>query len=229
MRVRRKRFVISTLNLLVDQIHMIWDCKIKYIAFMLSLNIIKAFNQVLHIRLLHILKMKRTSNYIIKWACSFLENWETSLRFNKQTSDMHKINADILQKFLILLILFLFFNASLIKKCKTLKIKIEVLDFINDINILTYDKFIEEICRTLSKVHNIYAKWACTHDATFTSEKYEFIHFIRKSKRFDMMISIQIESSVIKLKSDMQVLKIQLNIKLQWDLHLHQIEANHII
>ncbi len=229
MRVRRKRFVISTLNLLVDQIHMIWDCKIKYIAFMLSLNIIKAFNQVLHIRLLHILKMKRTSNYIIKWACSFLENWETSLRFNEQTSDMHKINADILQKFLILLILFLFFNASLIKKCKTLKIKIEVLDFINDINILTYDKFIEEICRTLSKVHNIYAKWACTHDATFTSEKYEFIHFIRKSKRFDMMISIQIESSVIKLKSDMQVLKIQLNIKLQWDVHLHQIEANHII
>ena len=181
MRVRRKRFVISTLNLLVDQIHMIWDCKIKYIAFMLSLNIIKAFNQVLHIRLLHILKMKRTLNYIIKWACSFLENWETSLRFNEQTSDMHKINADILQKFLISLILFLFFNASLIKKCKTLKIKIEVLDFINDINILTYDKFIEEICRTLSKVHNIYAKWACTHDATFTSEKYEFIHFIRKS------------------------------------------------
>ncbi len=229
MRVRRKRFVISTLNLLVDQIHMIWDCKIKYIAFMLSLNIIKAFNQVLHIRLLHILKMKRTLNYIIKWACSFLENWETSLRFNEQTSDMHKINADILQKFLISLILFLFFNASLIKKCKTLKIKIEVLDFINDINILTYDKFIEEICRTLSKVHNIYAKWACTHDATFTSEKYEFIHFIRKSKRFDMMISIQIESSVIKLKSDMQVLKIQLNIKLQWDVHLHQIEANHII
>ncbi len=229
MRVRRKRFVISTLNLLVDQIHMIWDCKIKYIAFMLSLNIIKAFNQVLHIRLLHILKMKRTSNYIIKWAYSFLENWETSLRFNEQTSDMHKINADILQKFLISLILFLFFNASLIKKCKTLKIKIEVLDFINDINILTYDKFIEEICKTLSKVHNIYAKWACTHDATFTSEKYEFIHFIRKSKRFDMMISIQIESSVIKLKSDMQVLKIQLNIKLQWDVHLHQIEANHII
>ncbi len=83
MRARRKWFVISTLNLLVDQIHMIWNCKIKYIAFMLSLDIIKAFNQVLHVRLLHTLKMKRTSDYIVKWARSFLENQETSLRFNE--------------------------------------------------------------------------------------------------------------------------------------------------
>ncbi len=83
MKVRCKWFMILTLNLLVDQIYMIWGCKIKYVAFMLSLNIIKAFNQVLHIRLLHTLKMKRISDYIVKWACSFLENWETLLRFNE--------------------------------------------------------------------------------------------------------------------------------------------------
>ena len=83
MRARHKWFMILTLNLLVDQIHMIWDCKIKYVAFMLSLNIIKAFNQVLHVRLLHTLKMKRTSDYIVKWACSFLKNQETLLRFDE--------------------------------------------------------------------------------------------------------------------------------------------------
>jgi len=33
---------------------------------MLNLNIIEAFNQVLHVRLLHTLKMKRTSDYIVK-------------------------------------------------------------------------------------------------------------------------------------------------------------------
>ncbi len=59
MRVRCKWFMISTLDLLVDQIHTIWDCKIKYIAFMLSLNVIEAFNQVSHVRLLHTLKMKK--------------------------------------------------------------------------------------------------------------------------------------------------------------------------
>jgi len=73
-------------------------------------------------------------------------------------SDMRKINADISQRFLISLILFLFFNVSLIKKCKALKIKIKVLNFINDINILVYDRFTEEICRTLSKAHDICAK-----------------------------------------------------------------------
>ena len=71
---------------------------------------------------------------------------------------MHKINANISQRFLILSILFLFFNTSLIEKCKALRIKIEVLDFINDINILAYNKFIEEICRTLSKAHDVCAK-----------------------------------------------------------------------
>ncbi len=228
MRVRRKQFMISTLNLLVDQIHMIWDCKIKYVAFMLSLNVIKAFNQVLHIRLLHTLKMKRTSDYIVEWACSFLKNWETLLRFNEQTSDMCKINANISQRSFILLILFLFFNASLIEKCKALRIKIKVLNFVNDINILTYNRFIKEICKTLSRMHNVCMKWACTHDTTFTSEKYELMHFIRKSKRFNMMTSIQIESSVIKLKSDVQILKVQLNMKLQWDMHLHQIKVNHV-
>ncbi len=71
---------------------------------------------------------------------------------------MCKINADIFQEFLISLILFLFFNISLIEKCKALKIKIEVLNFVNDINILIYDSFIEEICKTLSKIHDICAK-----------------------------------------------------------------------
>jgi len=73
-------------------------------------------------------------------------------------SDMREINADILQIFFISSILFLFFNVSLIEKCKALRIKIEVLDFIKNINILVYDRFIEEICRTLSKTHDVCAK-----------------------------------------------------------------------
>ncbi len=228
IRVRCKQFMILTLNLLVDQVHIIWDCKIKYVIFMLSLDIIKAFDRVLHIRLLHTLKMRRMSSYIVKWACSFLKNRETLLMFDKQMSTMHKINADISQESLISSILFLFFNASLIEKCKALRIKIEVLNFINDINILVYDRFIEEICKTLSKTHDVCVKWAWTHDATFASEKYELTHFTRKSRKFNMTTSIQIKSSVIKSKSDVRVLKMQLNMKLQWDAHLWQIEVSHV-
>ncbi len=228
IKARRKRFVLLTLNLLVDQVHTVWDCEIKYVIFMLNLDVVKAFNRVSHVRLLHTLKMKRTSSYIIEWTRSFLKNRETLLIFNEQTSDMRKINADISQRFLISSILFLFFNASLIEKCEALRIKIEVLDFINDINILVYDRFTEEICRTLSKAHDVCTKWARTHDATFASEKYKLTYFTRKSKRFDMTISIQIESSVIKSKSNVRVLEMQLNTKLRWDAHLRQIETNHV-
>jgi len=44
IRTRCKWFMILTLNLLINQVHTVWSCKIKYIAFMLSLNIVKAFN-----------------------------------------------------------------------------------------------------------------------------------------------------------------------------------------
>ena len=66
MKARRKWFVILTLNLLVDQVHTVWDCEIKYVIFMLSLDIVEAFNWVSHVRLLHTLKMKRTLSYIIE-------------------------------------------------------------------------------------------------------------------------------------------------------------------
>ena len=160
MKTRCKWFMISALNLLVDQVHAVWDCKIKYVIFMLSLDVAEAFNHVLHIRLLHTLRMRKTLNYIVEWTCSFLKNRESSLMFNEQTSAMQRVNADILQRFLISSILFLFFNASLIEKCKALEIKIKVFNFVNDINILIYDKITESICKLLSQAYDVCAKWA---------------------------------------------------------------------
>ncbi len=71
-----------------------------------------------------------------------------------------------------------------------------------------------QICKTLSQAYNICAKWVQTHDATFTSEKYEFIHFIYKFKKFNMIVNLCIENLIIKLKLNMQVLEVQLNMKL---------------
>jgi len=88
IRVRCKQFMISALNLLVNQVHAVWDCKIKYVIFMLSLNVAEMFNHVLHIRLLHTLRMRRILNYIVKWTCSFLKDRKSLLMFNKQISAM---------------------------------------------------------------------------------------------------------------------------------------------
>jgi len=83
MRAKCKWFMISILDLLINQVHTVWSCEIKYVIFILNLNVVEAFNQVSHVKLLHTLKMKRTSSYIIKWTRSFLKNQETSLIFNE--------------------------------------------------------------------------------------------------------------------------------------------------
>ncbi len=128
---------------------------------------------------------------------------------------MQWVNADISQRFLISLILFLFFNTSLIEKCKALEIKIKVLNFVNDINILIYDKIMKSNCKMLSRAYDVCAKWAWIYDITFASEKYKFTHFTCKSNKFDMMTSLCIENLVVKLKSDVWILEVQLNMKLQ--------------
>ena len=70
---------------------------------------------------------------------------------------MRRVDIGISQRFLISSILFLFFNASLIEKCEALEIKIEILGFVDNINILIYGRFIESICEILSRAHD-----ACT-------------------------------------------------------------------
>ena len=83
MKVRCKWFMILTLTLLINQVHTVWSCEIKCVIFMLSLNVVEAFNQVSHVRLLHTLKMKKTLSYKIEWTRNFLKNQETSLIFNE--------------------------------------------------------------------------------------------------------------------------------------------------
>lgn len=80
--------------------------------------------------------------------------------------------------------------------------------FINNINILIYDKIINSICKMLSWIHDICLNWTWTHDATFTSEEYKFTHFIHKSKRFNIIVNLHIKDLIIKLKLNVQVFKV---------------------
>ena len=55
-------------------------------------------------------------------------------------------------------ILFLFFNAELVKGCEKLGIKASPVKFVNNVNILIYKRFTADTCETLSKAHDVYAK-----------------------------------------------------------------------
>jgi len=64
------------------------------------------------------------------------------------------MNIDISQDSLLLLILYLFYNANLLKACNDIKLRINFINFVNDINILIYKEFIKCNCRVFSKIYD---------------------------------------------------------------------------
>ncbi len=66
---------------------------------------------------------------------------------------MNNVNIDISQKSLMLLTLYLFYNANLLKFFKQSSRKMIIIDFVNDINIFIYDINMINNCRLLKKMH----------------------------------------------------------------------------
>jgi hypothetical protein len=89
---------------------------------------------------------------------------------------------------------------------------------------LIYEKSIDENCRNLERMHKLCERWAIRHEFVFVSIKYELIHFIRNSKKFDMTITIKIDSNTIQSRIDIRVLDVQIDTRLKWDSHVRKIQ-----
>ena len=50
---------------------------------------------------------------------------------------------------------YLFFNVSLLNLIDKLNVRITVIDFVNDINLVMYSKFTEMNCVALKKIHDV--------------------------------------------------------------------------
>jgi hypothetical protein len=112
--------------------------------------------------------------------------------------------------------------------CDKFEINTRFLKYADDVNILIYDKSTNENCRNLKQVHKFCERWAIRHEFLFVSIKYELIHFIKNSKKFDMIITIKIESSTIQFKIDIRVLKIQIDTRLKWNSHVQKVQKKMI-
>ena len=159
-------------------------------ASILSLDVAGAFNNVSHERLIHNLRTRKIPAKLVNWVNSFLKDRQSFLTFDDRTSAMRQVNAGILQGSPVSPILFLFFNAKLVKGCEKLEIKASPVKFVNNVNILVYKRSTADTYKTLSKVHDVYAKWARTHGASFVLNKYELIHLSRTPRKFDIKINI---------------------------------------
>jgi hypothetical protein len=78
------------------------------------------------------------------------------------------------------------------------------------------------------RVRKLCERWVIRHEFLFVSIKYELIHFIKNSKKFDMTITIKIESSIIQSKIEIQILRIQIDIRLKWNSYVRKVQKKMI-
>jgi len=112
------------------------------------------FDNVMHSRLLHDMKKRKVSKLLLEFVKNFLRNQRIMITIDDYTMMKCNVNVDISQDSLLSLILYLFYNANLLKACDDIKLRINFTNFVNDINILTYEEFIKCNCRVLNKIYD---------------------------------------------------------------------------
>ncbi len=196
---------------------------------MLSLNEKSAFNNVAHSRLLHDMKKKRVFRLLLEFVKNFLRNQRITITINDYMMMKRSVNIDISQNSLLSSILYLFYNVNLLEACDDIRLKTSFTDFVNDINILTYEKFMKRNCKVLSEIYDRCEQWSKMYNIKFLKTKHELIHFTRIFKWFNMNVNVKLIKHQIDSKSDIRILKVQLNFKLKWVTYMHYVEAKLVI
>ena len=180
-----------------------------------NLNVSDVFDNVSHFRFFYNMKKKRISNKLLKWMKNFLKNKSTTLIIKNYTMMKRKINVNISQNSSFFSMLYLFYNANLLKSCENVKLHFSVTKFVNDINILTYNESTKRNCEMLKKTWKKIVEWAKRHNFKFNERKHELIYFSKISKRYNMNVNITLKKHRINANTDFKILKIQLNFKLR--------------
>ncbi len=183
----------------------------------------------MHSKLLHDMKKRKVSRLLLKFVKNFLRNRCIMITIDDYTTMKCSMNVNISQDSLLSSILYLFYNANLLKACDDIKLRTNFTDFVNDINILTYKEFMKRNCKVLNEIYDRCKQWSKTHNIKFLITKHELIHFTKTFKWFNMKVNVKLMKHQIDLKSDIRVLKVQLNFKLKWVIHMHHIKAKLVI
>ena len=179
MKICKHRSMNMILQLITEKIHIVWSDIRRRVVSLLSLNEKNAFNNVTHSRFLHDMKKRRVFRLLLEFVKNFLRNRCIMITINNYTTMKCSMNINILQDFLLSSILYLFYNVNLLKACNNINLKPNFTDFINNINILIYKKFMKHNCRVLNKIYDKCKQWLKTHDIKFLKTKHELIHFTR--------------------------------------------------
>ena len=170
---------------------------------------------MLYFRFFHNMKKKKILNKLLKWMKNFLKNKNTTLIIEDYMITKRKINVYISQSSSLFLILYFFYNANLLKLCKNVKLRFNIIEFVNDINILMYNKSTKRNCKIFKKIRKKVAEWTKKQNFKFNERKHKLIYFSKVLKKYNINVNIILKKHQINASIDLKVLKIQLNFKLK--------------
>ncbi len=208
MRVCKHRSINTTLQLITEKIHIVWSDTKRRVVSLLSLNEKSAFNNVVHNRLLHDMKKRKVFRLLLEFVKNFLRNRRIMITIDDYTMMKRSMNINILQNSSLSSILYLFYNVNLLKACDNIRLRTNFTDFINNVNILIYERFMKCNCRVLNEIYDRCEQWLKMHDIKFLKTKHELIHFTRIFKWFNMNVDIKLMKHQIDSKSNIRILRI---------------------
>jgi len=126
----------------------------RRVVSLLSLNEENAFNNVMYSKLLHDMKKRKVSRLLLKFVKNFLKNQCIMITIDDYIIMKCSVNVNISQDSSLSSILYLFYNVNLLKAYDDIKLKTSFTDFMNNINILTYEEFIKCNCKVLNEIYN---------------------------------------------------------------------------
>jgi hypothetical protein len=95
MRCRKNRSTETTLKFLTEQIHIVWEQRTNRVITLLSLNVASVFDTMSHVRLIHDMKKRKISRWIIDWISNFLFDRFTTFAVNRRIIESFSMQIEI--------------------------------------------------------------------------------------------------------------------------------------
>jgi hypothetical protein len=115
MKCRKNRLIETILKLFIEQIHIVWRQKTNRVITLLSLNVASVFDTMSHVKLIHDMRKRKISSWIIDWISSFLFDRFTILAVNRRMIESFSMQIETSQSSSFSSILYLFYNVDLLE------------------------------------------------------------------------------------------------------------------
>ena len=197
------------------------------VATLSLLDVTGAFDKVSHKRLLHNLRNVGMDHRIVGWISSFLGNRTTALRTPECIIGKTKIEVGILQGSPLSPILYLFYNAGMLKELNQREESgLSATGFIDDVGLLAVGRSTAVNCKLLKKAHDeVCIEWTRTHGSEFAPSKYQLLHLSRKN-RYARDHPIEIAGTIRpKAEGYVTYLGVRIDSRLKWGPQAEHAEA----